>query len=543
MVIILLNCNKVGSTLRNLDLKLFYLKEYLMDNEFRLKDAAVYLDITERHLSRLLSKWDQENIIDYKHGRGRGNTSKIIFKKNIETMLLNDFFLYFDDLTYEDVKDILNLPITDGIKRLIIDEVTINMNLFKKNDAKLYDEETLVLFYPTLPKSFDESAISHLSLMELKHNTLSRLYHINEHLEIIPKLVLYDEWLGNDLVIYLRKDVKFCDGSLMTSNDVKERLIDALKYTKKIKSLIIDIEAEGMFKLIVKSSIKTNFIKCVFANLEFGIYKKSGEHFITTGPFFIKSLNEESIVLEKNSLYPSKIGDVERVIMTSNHKRYLAFLKNNQIKNVDIEHSEINEYILANPSSNTLDEKQRAYFMHLLYIYKMLNTENDNLSEPQLIDEYYKGKIETIEINEVITIACNELVKDTSRLVTFLKEHEVNVIIVPKESNEASINEDFYWGVSVFEHFWYTKIIYFDNYYQWFNSNEVLNRLFKAYVELDIQNPIYEEEVFQRYLLEHSYFFPLETCVRQINVPMYYENVRTNGGSILEFCDIAVKRE
>ncbi|ULG71816.1 SgrR family transcriptional regulator [Macrococcus brunensis] len=71
--------------------RVFKMYLYLKENSFDRNQVADLLGITSRQLTRLLGKWQDEGILSYTSGSGRGNASELHFNINVEQEFINYF--------------------------------------------------------------------------------------------------------------------------------------------------------------------------------------------------------------------------------------------------------------------------------------------------------------------------------------------------------------------------------------------------------------------------------------------------------------------
>lgn len=77
----------MGGDAVNVDERVYKLYVYLKDNPFNREEVSEFLEITPRQLSRLLNKWQEEEILDYSSGMGRGMLQKSALKSMLKAIL------------------------------------------------------------------------------------------------------------------------------------------------------------------------------------------------------------------------------------------------------------------------------------------------------------------------------------------------------------------------------------------------------------------------------------------------------------------------
>jgi peptide/nickel transport system substrate-binding protein len=143
----------------------------------------------------------------------------------------------------------------------------------------------------------------------------------------IPRGDLAETWEMPDpatYVFHLRRGVKFQDGHLFTSADVKytfDSIMDGSVTTSKRGSLrlVKSVEAPDAATFIVHLSepnggFLTDICRPAFGVVPQGAGSDTAEHPIGTGPFrFVSSQQDDNVVLERNATYFRTPPKIERV--------------------------------------------------------------------------------------------------------------------------------------------------------------------------------------------------------------------------------------
>lgn len=236
----------------------------------------------------------------------------------------------------------------------------------------------------------------------------SRLFKYDDNGEVVPDILTGMPTVSEDGLVYsfeLRPDVKFTDGDVLKSSDVKftfDRMF--LPETKAINGWVIDMikgaadveegkskELSGI-KIIDDTKFEITldkpyapFIQCL-ATPYVSIFPekacreagdKWGREPIGSGPFKLKSwVKGEKVILVKNPDYfgePAKLEEIHFVVMEDPTTQELEF-KNGNLDMIYINSDKIAQY---------KDDPSIAYYpIELLHIsYLMFNVENEYLKD------------------------------------------------------------------------------------------------------------------------------------------------------------------
>lgn len=94
-----------------IDQRIIELEYYINHiDDFTLDIIAEKMLISTKQLSRLLKTWDEEGLIDYTPGRGRGNKMKIEILRDVQTEIINDIEHNIDMMNVKDLQKVLQQP-------------------------------------------------------------------------------------------------------------------------------------------------------------------------------------------------------------------------------------------------------------------------------------------------------------------------------------------------------------------------------------------------------------------------------------------------
>ncbi|XXM73073.1 ABC transporter substrate-binding protein [Lysinibacillus sphaericus] len=194
--------------------KLLTLWRYYPSGSIRVEEIAETLQLSHKQTTRYLKKWNEEGWIAFTPGRGRGNVSTLKWKQDVEEI--------FEEKA---VKLIEEEPVERSSKYLMYDWSTDSkMRLMNKFQTRLgfvqASEDKLIVpkrypFFSIHPLEAADVLSAHLAA-----NVYNRLVSITEEGDIIPEIAHSWDLSPAKLRLYLKKDVKFHDGSVLTADDV-----------------------------------------------------------------------------------------------------------------------------------------------------------------------------------------------------------------------------------------------------------------------------------------------------------------------------------
>ncbi|MCU7557396.1 ABC transporter substrate-binding protein [Macrococcus capreoli] len=340
------------------DEKLLKLYLYMQQNTFSRDTVSDYLEISPRQLTRLLNKWSEEGFISFNSGVGRGNATTIEFLKNIEGEYINHLIREIESYDVQQLQSVMALNMTDKSKRIL--RLCVEEVLYSRRD---YDTKHLnyVDYLYRIPNVIHPLEPLDVALLTVLTNVGDCLYTVREN-ELAKNLVVYDEWVGNDLVIHLHKDIHFSNGDLLFADDVVNALKSLVKARNSLPGLsdVIDIVVLDIFKFKIKLQRKTDLIKSILSQEFSAIYKNDGERILFTGPYYVDSIKPEILKLKINPYCTNKLPDITDIWLINDAEQYQEFVQSKALKVEHTKNSYSIDFLLFNPESKlTTDERLR----------------------------------------------------------------------------------------------------------------------------------------------------------------------------------------
>jgi len=267
-----------------MDDKLLTLWRYYPSGNIRLEEIAETLQLSQKQTTRYLKKWQEEDWFVFTPGRGRGNVSSLEWKKNINELFEEEVMKRMDEE-----------PVETSSKYLMYDwSIDTKMRLMNKFQTKLgfVQESTDKLI---VPKRYPFITIHPIEAADvgsahLVANIFNRLVALTAEGEFIPEIAHSWDISASKLRLYLKKDIKFHDGSILTANDVADclnQLRHHPHYQKLWKPIEnIEVKAPTIIDILYPSGC--SYVLPMLSMMCASIYRESKGRILGTGCFYLE---------------------------------------------------------------------------------------------------------------------------------------------------------------------------------------------------------------------------------------------------------------
>lgn len=539
------------------DKKLLLLYGFLEDHPFDRQRIADRLEVSDRHLTRLLNIWHEEGMIEYKKGQGRGIHSEVVFKVNPEERFVNQFMRNINKLTLRDIEETLNLPISEVSKKVIKEKTEILLYQRTIKEKAREKKNVFIDYVNFIPERGMGGNHGQPQSEHILYNTMCRLYDLNDEGTVTNGLVAFDEWDGNRLRIYVRKDIQFYNGDILYASDVADSLNRYLDTDSNdlLDEIIESIEVVSAFQLEITTAYRTDLLKPMLSSLEAGIYKVEGDHVLTTGPFYIDKYKQGGITLLRNPYYMNPAGDLEKIKLVKDINQYVPYLNQKNMETRSIPLRNRIEYLLLNPHSNSLDYHQRLYVLSVVQKFK-----DAYIKGPQKIDQrafqQYQERLpsgpDPIKFEKPLKMLCIDRMSfGTDPLIQFLIENDVPVLTTYITSDDyhdmdlKSLEIDMLLA-SEFIPNSYRYLYLFKNakFSDWFKESQLAKNMVHVYKNKPKEYWAYMENQFNSRLINGAYVMPITYASKRINVPESFKNIWSSAFGVIDYNRvIVVERE
>lgn len=276
-----------------MDKYLLRLWRFLPSGNVKQNEIADLLQLSSKQTTRYIHKWSTDGWLAFTAGRGRGNISKLQWLKNVEPILEDQLMKMIDEE-----------PVEISSKYLLWDwSADSKLRLMQKFRSKFgyvhNTNDTLIVprKNPFLTMHPLEAADAHSA--NIVATIFNRLVSVDENGIISPELAHSWDIQTNRIRIYLKKDIKFHDGSILTANDVIhcfENLRNHSYYQdlwKPVKEIVV---VAPLIIDVLFSSPCSYFLQ-LLGSINASIYKETNNHLHGTGSFYVQENNEQKTIL------------------------------------------------------------------------------------------------------------------------------------------------------------------------------------------------------------------------------------------------------
>ncbi|MFC3749725.1 ABC transporter substrate-binding protein [Paenibacillus sp. GCM10012306] len=287
-----------------------------------IEELSEILCCTSRNVKFILRKLEEKGLIQWQPGRGRGNMSQLTFLQSKEEILENSFQELLGKGKIKEATLVLgNATGNEPLKIRLLDELNKHLGFQSEPESTSGQDVLRMVRNRALDKldpAFVYSAFECYLLSQIC-STLVIYDTVNDC--FLPGLA--HMWESSEdhthWVFYLRKGVRFHHGRVMTAKDVigsLDRLRNLHSPTLWFFRDIISAETKGEHCVHFHLNRPNLFILHLFSNIHMSIVPYDVEfstEFVGTGPYRVKELNENVLVLEAFDQYYGLRALLDRV--------------------------------------------------------------------------------------------------------------------------------------------------------------------------------------------------------------------------------------
>lgn len=272
-----------------MDAYLFSLWKQCRDGHYTIADMADAIHLSAKQTRRHLLRWQEEGWLTYTSGLGRGNVSQLVWLRHVESELAEQLLKRMETESIEAVTNQLEWDWSPAQAGRFMRQ------LEKKFGYVQTSSDALIIprrrnFLTTHPLEAADIHSAHLV-----QNVFNRLFTIDASGQVTGELAHHYEWQGDTLVLFLRKGVRFHDGSLMTSKDVTKSLralFQSAAYRHTYRH-VRRVSSNGPYQVDVTLDRRRNSFVPRLSMIHTSIAKDT----IGTGPFLLERHDAEKTVL------------------------------------------------------------------------------------------------------------------------------------------------------------------------------------------------------------------------------------------------------
>jgi MarR-like DNA-binding transcriptional regulator SgrR of sgrS sRNA len=276
-----------------LENKLLTLWRYYPSGSIRVEEISETLQLSHKQTTRYLKKWNEEGWIAFIPGRGRGNVSMLTWKKDVEEVFEEEVMKHIDQEPVERSSKYLMYNWSTDSKMRLMNKFHTKLGFVQESADKLI-----------VPKRYPFFSIHPLEAADvlsanLVANVFNRLVSITEEGDIIPELAHSWDVSFTKLRIYLKKDIKFHDGSILTANDVVNCLkkLQTYPHYQDLWAPIEAIEVKAPLIIDIAHPGGCSFMLPMLSMMCASIYKENKDRILGTGCFSLEENNDSKTTL------------------------------------------------------------------------------------------------------------------------------------------------------------------------------------------------------------------------------------------------------
>lgn len=525
----------------DVDAYLFRLWKACRDGAYTISDMAEAIHLSPKQTKRHLARWQEEGWLTYTSGRGRGNLTRLEWLRHVERDLAKQLLERMEKESVEAVTNQLEWDWSPAQAGRFMRQ------LEKKFGYVQTSSDALIIprrrhFLTTHPLEAADIHSAHLV-----QNIFNRLFMIDASGEVTGELAHHYEWQGNTLVLFLRKGVRFHDGSLMTSKDVTKSLrtlvqSDAYRYMYRH---VRHIASNGTYRVDVTLDRRRNSYIPKLSMIHTSIAKGS----VGTGPFQLDRHDKEKTVLLAFENYFGVRALLDRVEFIKVPDGYDPTYRISSRDSKETGHistpSGFGLVILNSHPNSVFANEEARHYMHRLIaeIRPEIGTRNERRTPN---DRGFLGSLsETYDVPEgapvtfdrPIRIKQTDFTNDTTDWIAeMLTRHGIAYEFVPISFKDSIHDKTYYEYVDLVVHgevFERNITLGFEQFmtneysppHKVFPYIEGMAERIEQYDELPFEDwlPLHRE--IERELKEKSYFIPLYNEERTIPFPVELKDV------------------
>ena len=277
----------------SMDKHLLTLWNAVPSGNMKLDKLAEVLDLSLKQTTRYIQKWSAEGWLIFTSGRGRGNVSKLEWLKDVEAIFEEQVMQTIEEETVEVSSKYLLFDWSMDSKLRLMNKFSTKFGYVQNSNDKLVvpRKHLFLTMHPLYAAD-----VSSANIVSTIYN---RLVAVDENGVVSPELAHSWDMTDKKLRLYLKKDIRFHDGSILTAEDVVNCL-DRLRIEQQFQTLWEPIEyIEVVAPLVIDIIFPNGCSYCLqmLGTMNTSIYKEKNDTLIGTGCFYIEENNETKTTL------------------------------------------------------------------------------------------------------------------------------------------------------------------------------------------------------------------------------------------------------
>lgn len=521
----------------------YYLKHPSIAEEYRLHE---YMEVSPRHLSRLLNKWMEEGYISYNPLLGKRTYQDIKVLINIENELMVDILNENEQLNSKDLQHLLQLPWSVQYHKAV--HTLLNQRLNEQQQVYQY---SMMDYVYTIPMTMHPLELNDLVSAQVFSQTLQTLYILDEQNIIRNGIVRYDEWEDNTLHIYLQPEIYFSDGQMLSSIEViasLERLFNHSSY-ETLFTNVVSVEKVSKFKLSIHCKTANETLKVLLTDVYSGIYKEKDNKIIGTGPYVLENKTINEIVLRHN-MYTKRKPQIHNIHLLKNDEKYFEYDTKQYKSNIAIECPCGMEYVLFNPRNTNITKEERMLIAQVTFeVYREMYEEGGTYRK------WLPLKIERIShertLRTVKVLVDNHTEELFEEVATVLQQYNIamEMVFLPHEmmlkTDMSTLDVDLVWLAETFHRsapYQLIDLLTHCKFKDWYQHEMKVKQFYDLLFHKDLKNAQAYSETYLDELKDEALIIPAFRVYRTIMVPREFKNIDINEYGLIDFSKIIVSK-
>lgn len=292
-----------------MDAHILTLYQHISSGPVSVEEIAECLRLSTKQARRKLARWQEDGYLSFQAGRGRGHRSTLRWEREVEREFEENFYQRLKEGLVEEVSKWLLYDWSVSAKQRLLTAFQETFG-FRQEE---YDRLVIPRFYPVMTFHPLEAADTYSAQMVA--TLFNRVVTLHADNRVTPELAHAWDYGEHDLLLYLRKDVAFHDGSVLTAADVVESLkrMKADPVYADLWEPITDILSPASLVVHLKFPRGCTYALQLLSLLPASIFKEVNGRIVGTGGFFLAEESETKTVLAAFKQYYGERPLLDRV--------------------------------------------------------------------------------------------------------------------------------------------------------------------------------------------------------------------------------------
>lgn len=278
-----------------MDKNLLALWHSVPSGDIKKEEMADVLGLSLKQTSRYIGKWASEGWFDYTSGRGRGKISTLRWLKNVEEVFEREVMNLIDQEAVEKSSKYLVYDWSQDAKLRLLDRFRSKFGF--SQDSQENDKLIIPRRYKLMTMHPQETADVHSA--NFVATVFNRLVFVDSVGGIWPELAHSWDLSPTHLRLYMKKGVKFHDGSTLSAEDAAACLNRLRKHSnfKELWAPIKKITAAAPLVIDLEFPDGCSYCLQLLGMITSSIYKETNGKLLGTGSFYVDDSHELKTVL------------------------------------------------------------------------------------------------------------------------------------------------------------------------------------------------------------------------------------------------------